>query len=133
MGETTTSVTGHAGAVHYLNGQLGAWSPRQPQWQHWGALCVTELVHTAGAALRIEAGVVQTADDGRWLYASAAVEHTGATAATAAAWACMVDVVVVVVVVVVVRCETADALVRMLAEEETAEDGGVGGGACRRI
>ncbi|KAI0640122.1 hypothetical protein C8Q77DRAFT_1084793 [Trametes polyzona] len=20
----------------YLNGHVGAWAPRQPQWQHWG-------------------------------------------------------------------------------------------------
>lgn len=41
----------------YLNGQFGAWSPRQPQWQHWGALCVTYVVHSAAAAAaRIDAG-----------------------------------------------------------------------------
>ena len=21
-----------------MNGQVGAWAPRQPQWQHWGEL-----------------------------------------------------------------------------------------------
>ena len=26
-----------AASVH-RNGQFGAWSPRQPQWQHWGEL-----------------------------------------------------------------------------------------------
>ena len=25
----------------YLKGQLGAWLPRQPQWQHWGELWFT--------------------------------------------------------------------------------------------
>jgi len=26
----------------YLKGHVGAWSPRQPQWQHWGALWLTD-------------------------------------------------------------------------------------------
>ena len=26
----------------YLKGQVGAWAPRQPQWQHWGALCESD-------------------------------------------------------------------------------------------
>ena len=24
-----------------MNGQLGEWEPRQPQWQHWGELWLT--------------------------------------------------------------------------------------------
>lgn len=41
----------------YLKGHVGAWAPRQPQWQHWGALWLTALVHSGvAAATRWDAG-----------------------------------------------------------------------------
>lgn len=35
--DTSTKPGGH----DHLKGHVGAWSPRQPQWQHWGALWFT--------------------------------------------------------------------------------------------
>ena len=73
----------HERAV-YLNGQFGAWSPRQPQWQHWGALWVTKVVHSSTAApLRISVGMgaarggwhdeeVACDDEAQWRVACAA-------------------------------------------------------------
>lgn len=74
----------------YLNGQLGAWSPRQPQWQHWGALWLTKVVHGAGAALCIATGVVI----GGWLDASwVRVEQHAGEDEQATAWVYMLVVV----------------------------------------
>ena len=52
-----------AASVH-RNGQFGAWSPRQPQWQHWGALWVTALVQTAWSPLWSSTGVCATVERG---------------------------------------------------------------------
>lgn len=34
--------TGYDTTSVYLNGQVGAWAPLHPQWQHWGALWFTD-------------------------------------------------------------------------------------------
>jgi len=52
--------TGHGGHDH-LKGHVGAWSPRQPQWQHWGALWFTGM---GCSCAWWQTGVVSA--DGRW-------------------------------------------------------------------
>lgn len=70
--------------VRYLNGQLGAWSPRQPQWQHWGALWVTADVQAAvGAAQRSRAGAAARCAAGEWASARRVACEAGAVACMA--------------------------------------------------
>lgn len=52
------------GRGDYLKGQPGACSPRQPQWQHWGALRLT--VSEDAGVVRVDAGMDA---DGCWVEA----------------------------------------------------------------
>lgn len=77
----------------YLKGQVGAWAPRHPQWQHWGELAdvgqgaESTAQGTGTAPMGADAdGCDETAD---------ATERETGTAADADAKACMADVWVV--------------------------------------
>ena len=41
----------------HLNGQVGEWLPRQPQWQHCGLLQFTNV--STSLVLRVETGVAE--------------------------------------------------------------------------
>lgn len=49
----------------YLKGQVGAWAPLQPQWQHWGAPWLTH--EWSPETECVETGVVAGVGDGGWL------------------------------------------------------------------